>query len=342
LKDAGGRTVRLTGVNWSGMETSTFAPIGLDTRSLDEMLDQMVASGFNTIRLPFSNQLLDATSTPKGISPTLNPQLQNQNGLQLMDRIVEGAGQRGLRVILDRHRPTSDGQSELWYDQSVSEARWIQDWVKLAMRYRNNPVVIGADLANEPHGSATWGDGNLATDWRLAAERAGNAILAINPDWLIVVEGIQRNGADAYWWGGNLSAAGVAPVRLSNPARLLYSAHDYGPDVSGQPWFNPPEFPANLPDVWRAHWAYLQQDGLAPVLVGEFGGRSIGGDPEGVWQRALIDFLAQGGFSYTYWVWNPDGFVGGVLVDGRGSVDAAKLRLLAPSQAPLLSNRGDR
>ena len=52
----------------------------------------------------------------------------------------------------------------------------------LAQRYASNPAVIGADLHNEPHGSATWGDGNPATDWRLAAERAGNAILAANPE----------------------------------------------------------------------------------------------------------------------------------------------------------------
>jgi hypothetical protein len=36
----------------------------------------------------------------------------------------------------------------------------------LAGRYRGNPTVIGADLDNEPHGAATWGDGNPQTDWR--------------------------------------------------------------------------------------------------------------------------------------------------------------------------------
>jgi endoglucanase len=314
------------------METSMFAPIGLDARSLDAMLDQVVATGFNTLRLPFSNQALDFRM-PIGVNFNLNPDLQGRNALELLDRIVEGAQRRGLRVILDRHRPTADGQSELWYNQQVPEARWIQDWIMLAKRYRSNPAVAGADLTNEPHGAATWGDDNLSTDWRLAAERAGNAILAVNPDWLIIVEGIQHAGADTYWWGGNLSAAGQAPVRLSNPERLVYSAHDYGPEESGQTWLQAPDFPGNLPSVWRAHWAYLQQDQIAPVFIGEFGGRSIGGDAEGIWQRALVDFLEQGNFSYTYWVWNPDGWVGGLLVNGRGDVDAAKLKLLGPTQA---------
>lgn len=52
--------------------------------------------------------------------------------------------------------------------------------------------MIGADLHNEPHGAATWGSGNTNTDWRLAAERCGNAILSVNTNWLIIVEGIEN------------------------------------------------------------------------------------------------------------------------------------------------------
>src|SRR5437870_12480028 len=64
LVDAGGRDVRLTGVNWSGMETSGFAPIGLNARNVDDILDQIVAEGFNTLRVPFSNEALDSTIKP--------------------------------------------------------------------------------------------------------------------------------------------------------------------------------------------------------------------------------------------------------------------------------------
>jgi endoglucanase len=339
LVDAGGRGVRLTGVNWSGLETSAFAPIGLNARNVDQMLDQIVAAGFNTLRLPFSNQLLDSTIKPMSINFAINPNLKGLNGLGVLDYVVNAAGRRGLRVILDRHRPTADGQTDLWYTASFPEERWIQDWLMLARRYRGNEAVIGADLSNEPHGAATWGDDNLATDWRLAAERAGNAILDVNPDWLIIVEGVQHVGGETYWWGGNLSAAAQAPVRLSRAERLVYSAHDYGPQESGQSWLQAADFPNNLPGVWRSRWAYLQEQDIAPVLIGEFGGRSIGSDAEGVWQRSLISFLEQGDFSYTYWVWNPDAWIGGLLVDDRGTLDRAKIDLLRPSQAPLLGRR---
>src|SRR5205814_279380 len=110
------------------------------------------------------------------------------SSLQVLDKIVGYAGQAGLRIILDHHSSMHDNHAgeELWYIPSSStytEAAWINDWAALARRYAGNPTVIGADLHNEPHGSASWGDGKPGTDWRLAAQRAGNAILQANPNW---------------------------------------------------------------------------------------------------------------------------------------------------------------
>src|SRR5437868_1298636 len=59
-----GTTVRLTGVNWFGLETPNYAPHGLWARPMGAMLDQIKALGFNVIRVPFSSQLFDAGSTP--------------------------------------------------------------------------------------------------------------------------------------------------------------------------------------------------------------------------------------------------------------------------------------
>jgi endoglucanase len=183
-----GCRVSLTGVNWFGFETGTFAPHGLWARNWQDMLKQIVHTGFNTIRMPYTNQLFDPTSIPNGINYQLNPDLKGLQGLALMDRIIQGARNDGLKVILDRHDPTADQRPSLWYTDHMSEARWIQDWVMLAKHYKGNNTVIGADLDNEPHSPATWGDGNPSTDWHMAAEKAGNAVLAANPQWLIIVE----------------------------------------------------------------------------------------------------------------------------------------------------------
>jgi endoglucanase len=329
IVNAAGEAVQLKGVSWFGFETTSFAPHGLDVRNWQGMLDQMARAGFNTIRLPYSNQLFDPASVPSGINYDLNPDLKGLRGLALMDKIIQGAGQRGINVILDRHRPDAYAQSELWYTDQVPESRWIADWVMLARHYRGNSTVIGADLDNEPRGPATWGSGNRRTDWRLAAERAGNAILRVNPDWLIIVEGIENFYGDYYWWGGNLEGARWFPVRLSHPEKLVYSTHDYGPEIYEQAWFLSHRFPRNLPSVWEEHWAYLQTDGIAPVYVGEFGGRSMGQDAGGTWQRSLVAYLGERRISYTYWSWNPDSSdTGGVLNNDWRTVDPSKLHNL--------------
>ena len=337
LLDANGNEVLLTGLNWFGLETESYAPHGLWARSLESILDQIVELGFNTIRLPYSNQLFDPSSVPNGINYDLNPDLVGLNGLEIMDKIIAEAGERGLKVILDRHRPDSHAQSELWYTSQYDEERWISDWVMLAERYSGDDTVIGMDLHNEPHGQATWGSDDPATDWRLAAERAGNAILQANPNVLIIVQGVEQVQDDWYWWGGNLIGARQQPVRLDVPNRLVYSTHVYGPGVYPQPWFSEPNFPDNMPEIWDRHWGYLHKEDIAPVIVGEFGGRSVGDDQEGIWQRALVTYLREHNISYIYWTLNPNsGDTGGILLDDWKTVDPAKEDLLSGYQFPLI------
>ena len=233
-----GQPVQISGVSWFGMETGTYAPHGLWTRNWRAMLDQIAALGFNTVRLPFSNDALVPRRMPQGINYDINPDLAGKTSVELMDMLMHGASDRGLKVILDRHRPDSTGQS-------VSEERWIADWVMLATRYKGQPALLGMDLHNEPRGPATWGSEDPSTDWRLAAQRAGNAILAVNPYVLIFVQGVERSADDWYWWGGNFLNAWGAMVELDVPGRVIYSPHDYGPGVYAQPWFNAPDFPNN-------------------------------------------------------------------------------------------------
>src|SRR6266404_5012728 len=101
LVDASGCQVTLTGVNWFGFDTASFALHGLGVRNWHDMLKQIAQTGFNTLRLPFSNQLFDPTSVPQGINYQLNPDLEGLQGLALMDRIIQGARNVGLKVVLD-------------------------------------------------------------------------------------------------------------------------------------------------------------------------------------------------------------------------------------------------
>jgi endoglucanase len=345
LVDATGTPVRMTGINWFGAETANYSPHGLWSRNYKDMLDQMAGLGYNTLRLPYSNQLFDAGSKPVSIDQVANPDLQGLSGLQVLDKIVAYAGTKGMRVLLDRHRPDSGAQSPLWYTSAYSESRWISDWTMLAQHYKGNPTVIGADLHNEPHsiqggGGACWGCGDTATDWRLAAERAGNAVLAANPDWLIVVEGVDcvsgTGDPQCGWWGGNLSGAKQFPVRLSKPDKLVYSAHEYATSVFAQKWFSDPAFPANLPALWDHFFGYLQKQNIAPVLLGEFG-TTLADPRDKVWLQELMKYTGTGpaGMSFTYWSWNPNsGDTGGILNDDWTTVNQAKQAILQPYLIP--------
>src|SRR5258708_4084485 len=169
-----GCQVSLTGVNWFGFETSTFAPHGLWARNWQDMLKQIAQAGFNTIRLPFTNQLFDPGNQPNSINYQLNPDLKGLQGLALMDRIIQGAHNVGLKIILDRHDPTADHRPPLWYTDHISQAPSIQDWRTLTKHYRGHNTIICAHLANEPHSTATWCDGNPSTDCLLPTHLQAN------------------------------------------------------------------------------------------------------------------------------------------------------------------------
>lgn len=330
LVDSNGNVVRITGVNWFGFETSVRVPHGLWTRNWQDMLEQIADLGFNTIRLPYSAALLDpGGASPSSINYVVNPDLQELTSLEIMDRIVDYAGDLGLKIILDRHTLEPDNRHELWYNGAYPPQRLISDWQTLAQRYQGNPTVIGADVYNEPHGGC-WDCGDPAIDWRLAAEQAGNAIHEINPEWLIFVEGVACGAAGCTWWGGDLSAAGAQPVQLDVPNKIVYSPHEYATSVAHQDWFDDPTFPDNMEGIWDTFWGYLFKQDIAPVMVGEFG-TTLQARVDQVWLAELLEYLDANGASWTFWSWNPNsGDTGGVLTHDWTTVDTTKYAYLEP------------
>jgi aryl-phospho-beta-D-glucosidase BglC (GH1 family) len=309
------------------------------------MIDQMAAEGFNTIRLPYSSQMLHTSAPSTGIDYFKNPDLQGLSGIQVMDKIIDYAGQKGMKVILDHHRSSEGAGASgngLWYEGSYTEDQWVADWQMLANRYKGNYTVIGADLHNEPH-NGTWGGGG-ATDWARAAERAGNAIGTVNRDWLVFVEGVETYQGQNYWWGGNLMGVKDRPIVLNVPNKVVYSPHDYPNSVYEQPWFQGDNFGAQLPAKFRQMWGYIYEQNIAPIYIGEFGTRLQ--DPKDViWFEAITSYLS-GDFdnngtidiptgtedmSWTFWSWNPNSSdTGGILADDWRTVNQNKMVYLRP------------
>jgi endoglucanase len=336
IVDANDNPVRISGVNWYGFETTDEIAHGLWAQSYQNILDTIKALGYNVVRIPLSNQMVESNPVPTNYNSFDNPDLVGLTSMEILDKIIAYAGQIGLRVILDNHRSEAGNSAEdngLWYTSAYPESAWIDDWVALTTRYNGNPTVVGFDLRNEPHNSASWGDGNPGTDWRLAAEAAGNAVLAVNPNLLICVEGIQNYNGDSDWWGGNLEGAGAFPVVLDVPNRVVYSAHEYGPNLSGQPWFNGSTTYASLVATWTKYWAYLAIDGTAPVWIGEFGTtnntidiQNSAAGSQGQWFQGLVQFLAENPeINWTYWALNGEDSY--ALLDSQyGSQPASALK----------------
>ena len=329
IVDQNGLPVRIAAVNWFGMENTYFVPAGLEHQPLTSIVMRVKQLGFNAIRLPFSNQMVEQNPIVTA-HLAANPDLKGLHALDVMDKIVAAAGQVGLRVILDDQRSSAGTQPEpngLWYTKAYPESVWIHDWQFLVNRYLGNPTVVGVDLRNEPHTAppgpwsvkaylshgSTWGPykgkDNLATDWRLAAERGGNAVLAVNPQLLVFVEGLQLypdptqpGGIDSYWWGGILTPARQYPVELAVPHQMVYSPHEYGPEKYAMPFFGPHMTYRSMVANWEKHWGFLEKADFpkeTPIFLGEFGtcGNSgtcvASGAPgsQGLWFSFLMKYL---------------------------------------------------
>ncbi|HEX9541586.1 MAG TPA: cellulase family glycosylhydrolase [Streptosporangiaceae bacterium] len=365
ILDSSGNPVRIAGINWYGFETPDEIAHGLWAQDYHAVINDIKNLGYNTIRIPFSNQMVETPIVPQNFSQynstgPINTDLAGLNSLQIMDKIITYAGQAGLKVILDNHRSEAGETAEangLWYTSAYSSSAWVSDWATLARRYAGNPTVIGFDLRNEPHTpagdtyaqGATWGTGVAATDVRLAYQQAGNAILAVNPNALIFCEGIgetpnSSGGFDSTWWGGDLALAGQFPVTLSSAGHVVYSAHDYGPNLFQQTWFNSSTTSASLDAVWAKFWGYLYTQNVAPVWVGEFGTGNAAADvssstpgSQGQWFSSLMSYIKSNpAMGWTYWAL--DGEDSYALLDNNYDatpVSAAKQSLLAGDQFPL-------
>jgi endoglucanase len=339
IVDANDRPVRIAGINWFGFESSTYVVHGLGQRDYRALLDQVKGLGYNTVRLPYSDQLFATGSVPTGIAfgNGMNQDLQGLTGLQVMDKIVAYAGQIGLRIILDHHGVDADVQSPEWYADDCAASCFESNWRMLATHYLGNPTVVGADVDNEPHHPACWGCGDPALDWQMEAQKVGDEILAINPHWLIFVEGVECYNGDCYWWGGNLEGVADSPVRLAVPHQLVYSAHDYPPDVYNLHYFSAPDYPNNMPGVWDTHWGFIVKDHIAPLWVGEFG-TLLDDNADRQWLSTMVAYLGMGvtGINWTYWCLNPDsGDTGGILQADWVTVNQNKQQYLDPLEFPL-------
>lgn len=343
IVDSNGARVHLNGANWYGAESTDFVVAGLQAAPLDSIVQQIKSLGFNVVRLPWSNQLYETNPVVGNYALTANPSLEGENALTILDQVVAALTNAGIMVILDNHVSnaewccsTTDGNS-LWYNSQYPQSNWIADWQGIVQRYQNNPLVIGADLRNEPRSPATWG-GNASTDWHAAAELGGNAVLSVNPHLLVFVEGVS--------YAGDLSGVATLPVQLNVANQLVYEAHDYGFWYSnGFTSYN------SYVSTITPKWGYLVTGANPqPLWVGEFGTcnsangcvNSNNATDGGYWFNAMTSFMEQYGVDWSYWAINGTteaGHAGGFgSVEGYGVLNTTWNGSALPALTSRLQN----
>ena len=216
----------------------------------------------------------------------------------------------------------------------------------MADRYKKNDTIIAFDLKNEPHGkpnegsnAAIWNDSKDANNWKYVAETAASKVLAKNPNVLIMVEGTEiypknskgdyssQSNDDYYfnWWGGNLRAVKDFPIDLGkHQDKLVYSPHDYGPTVYKQPWFEGSyNYNSLMKDCWKDNWFYIQEQNIAPLLIGEWGGFMT--EPNITWMTYMRKLIKDNHVNHTFWCFNANsGDTGGLVLDDFTTWDTEK------------------
>jgi hypothetical protein len=153
--DDAGKTVRLRGVNLSGLEYSKTGD-----KQDAATFDRLKQLGVNIVRVPINQDWA----------------LCDPRYLETLDATLKLANDRGMYVMFDMH----------WYgghQQAIPDGETLRMWRQVAHRYADQPGAI-FDLHNEPQ-FVGWGD---YAPW---AEACIRAIRSVHPRSLVVVEGTQ-------------------------------------------------------------------------------------------------------------------------------------------------------
>jgi endoglycosylceramidase len=333
IVDAQGRAVVLRGFNDDALldyrNGARRQPPPLD----DEDGELMRRSGFDVVRLPIAWSAIEPE--------------RGRFDARYLDRVEAAARlleRHGLRVVLDMHVGIGwgpDSEVPAWaavpgvpdlrlvsaepWRQSVSPQVaaaelyfWTSDdwqrelagaWRAVAARFRDDPMLAGYDLFNEPHPlPAPPGVFENRLLWPAMA-RLITRLAPADPRHLFIVEGTLFD---------SLPTA-VEPLRAPN---VVYSAHIYVGSLIDVPLQPRSRAIAAAVDQRMREAAALP----APLWIGELG--ADGGTPAGAdYTNAALDSLGHAGIGWAWWQWRQDGGWG--VRDLGGAVDVRALRRLA-------------
>ena len=226
-------------------------------------------TGSNTIRLPFHYKLFTDEDF-MGLTA-------NQDGFARIDSVVKWCKQEGLYLILDMHDAPGgqtgdnidDSYGYPWlFESEASQKLYCDIWRKIADYYKNEPVILGYELFNEPIAPYFENMEELNSKLETIYKMGVAAIREVDNNHIILLGGAQ--------WNSNFK-----PLNDSTfDDKLMYTCHRYG----GEP----------TPEAIRGFIEFRDRVNL-PMYMGEIGHNT------NEWMAAFCQTMEDNNIGWTFW-----------------------------------------
>jgi hypothetical protein len=226
-------------------------------------------TGSNTIRLPFHYKLF-TDEDYMGLTV-------NQDGFTRVDSVVKWCKDEGLYLILDMHDAPGgqtgdnidDSYGYPWiFESETSQQLYCDIWRKIAAYYKNEPVILGYELFNEP--IAPYFEQKDEFNGKLEAlyKRGVAAIREVDKEHIILLGGAQ--------WNSNFS-----PFKdWTFDSRIMYTCHRYGSEPT--------------PEAIKGFIEFRDKTNL-PMYMGEIGHNTD------QWMSAFCKTMEDNNIGWTFW-----------------------------------------
>lgn len=205
------------------------------TASFDEYPANYTRADFNAIAATGANvvRLLGSGLYSETAPYALNTVTQNN-----LDSMLEMAKQANLFVIIcayngpGRHFDSTQIKLHSVWTSQVEQDAWVAMWKYTAERYKNNAIVVGYELMNEPNSNST---GISPTPTAVSSDFYAtytNTLYDWNPLALRITTAIRQvDSSTPILMGGNdwNSAAWMSSITPNGDSKTVYIFHQYEP-----------------------------------------------------------------------------------------------------------------
>lgn len=232
-------------------------------------IEFIARTGANTIRLPFNYKLF-TDEDYMGLTA-------KQDGFARIDSVIDWCRDNGLYLVLDMHDcpggQTGDnidnGHGYPWlFESEYSQQLFCKVWQDIANRYKNEPVILGYELMNEPIAPFFDNKEDLNAKLEPLYKRAVSAIRKVDTNHIILLGGAQWNSIFTMFQDWTFDH------------NIMYTCHRYGGDATTE--------------AIRSFIDFRDKTGL-PMYMGEIGHNTD------EWQADFVKVMRENNIGYTFW-----------------------------------------